>query len=402
MLHNSVICPMCKTENDAGLRFCRRCGRLLIEPGDDAPQSDPTPRYQSFGPAATQGVSESEGEPKPLVNVKSARVVIRVFPSEVDGTDEPTPQHVGEYALEGRTITIGRGAQCDVVFDGDTMTSRRHAILRCEDNQYVVADLGSSNGTFVNEVEIRRPTPLAHGDRMQIGQHELLYVLEQAQALAIAQALSPTTAAPTTPDSMPDFTPDSAHDDAAPVAPDSVGADAEDFAVGTQMRPTAGPALATAKQPSVARLSSELAASASRMANPHQDDAEMEATRAKLLEASEALTRQAGAQAALAERRRATIVETRERVRDLLADLRGDDTTGDSPTHQAPQDIITLVDRVAEDPNDLHSLHQLANHADDIAHALRSQGPSEGQWQQERAQTLRTLEDILFRLQERS
>ena len=164
-------------------------------------------------------------------------------------------------------------------------------------------------------------------------------------------------------------------------------------------RPTSAPAPATAKHASVARLSSELAASASRMAAPSQDSAGLDAIRTQLLEVSEALTRQAGLQTALAERRRATLVEARERVADLIADLRGDEPEGRSPVqHVAQPSLHQLVESIADDPENLERLRALASRAGELAQALRAQGPSEGEWSYERARVLRGLEDIHFRL----
>jgi hypothetical protein len=135
------------------------------------------------------------------------------------------------------------------------------------------------------------------------------------------------------------------------------------------------------------------------MVAPQPDDADMAAVRTRLLEASEALARQATQQAALAERRRAALVETREHVADLLADLRGDDTVANSPVqHQQQIGLIELVDAVAAHPNDRERVYALAQRADELARALRAVAPSEGRWSYERAHTVRNLEDILYRL----
>jgi hypothetical protein len=371
---------MCKRENEVGTRFCRNCGRLLVERYLPAPDSRQAPLYEGEIGLADHWAG---GE---LADAKSARVVIRAIPAETEDLEDAIAQRVGEYALEGRTITIGRGQNCEIVFADDSMTSRRHAILRCDANHYTVADLGSSNGTFLNDLEVREPTPLNHGDRILIGQHELLFLLDQPRAIV------PQEQRPEAVDAAID-----AMADAQAESLPHVGAH-----VSAQARPTAGPARATAKHTSVARLSSELAASASRMVAPQQDGIELDSIRTRLVEASEALTRQAGVQAALAERRRAALMEARERLTDLIADLRGDDVSGDSPTHQPQPSLIELVSRVADDPNDMERLRTLSSRAGELAQALRAQGPSEGQWSYERAQTLRILEDIRLRLQEQA
>ncbi len=391
MEQQSIFCPWCKRENRAGDRFCRYCGRLLIEP--DAEAMSYAPYY-----SASQNGSTLWNE-DPQTDVTHARVVIRAFPADTQDPAGAVAQRVGEYALEGRTVTIGRAQSCDIVFSDDNLTSRRHAILRREEHYYTVADLGSSNGTFLNEMEVREPSPLHHGDRLLIGQHELLFLLEQPHPIA-ASTIDVESAAAQARAS-------DAADGESGIAPDVAAAavDASPAQASAQARPTGAPGAAvgeTGKYASVARLSSELASSAWRLATPPNDGADLDSMRARLLEASEALTRQAGMQSALAERRRRAIVETRERLGDMIADLRGDDVQGDSPVRRhPPTDLIELAQRVSEDPNDLDHLRALGEHAGELARALRAQAPSEGRWSVERQQTLRALEDMHYRLQER-
>ena len=56
----------------------------------------------------------------------------------------------------------------------DTEVSRQHAEIRRSDNQFTVVDLGSSNGTFVNNERIERRT-LSSGDQVQIGRTVMLF-----------------------------------------------------------------------------------------------------------------------------------------------------------------------------------------------------------------------------------
>ncbi|HEY7850900.1 MAG TPA: FHA domain-containing protein, partial [Ktedonobacterales bacterium] len=339
------------------------------------------------------------GADEVMADPTSARVIIRSLSTQADGSEDAPAQRVGEYALEGRTITIGRTQDCDIVFDGDTLTSRRHAILRCEEDHYTVADLGSSNGTFLNDLEITEPTPLHHGDRLLIGQHELLFLLAQPQAIA------PSESQPISVGDADDAAILAAHGpqpENDPSASEQEGQQAGEQA-DRQTRPTGAPAEATAKHASVARLSSELAASASRMVAPVRDGAELDAIRTRLVEASEALTRQARVQTALAERRRAAIIEARERLTDLIADLRGNDPEEISPVqHLTQPSLQELVSGIANDPENLDRLRTLASRADELAQALRAQGPTEGQWSYERAHILRGLDDIRYLLQQQS
>lgn len=64
-------------------------------------------------------------------------------------------------------LTLGRVAQCDVVLD-DSKASRRHARLIIEGSVIELEDLGSSNGTYLNDKRITRRL-LRDGDRIRIG-----------------------------------------------------------------------------------------------------------------------------------------------------------------------------------------------------------------------------------------
>lgn len=74
----------------------------------------------------------------------------------------------GEFPLGAQhEIIVGRSSELDMVLVED-MVSRRHARIECGDEQIVIEDLGSTNGTFVNGEKIKRAT-LKEGDRVLIG-----------------------------------------------------------------------------------------------------------------------------------------------------------------------------------------------------------------------------------------
>jgi Protein of unknown function (DUF3662)/FHA domain len=71
------------------------------------------------------------------------------------------------FPLSKERVIIGRLAESDVVL-ADPGASRRHAEIRHENGEFVIADLGSTNGTMVNESVIGERT-LEEGDRITIG-----------------------------------------------------------------------------------------------------------------------------------------------------------------------------------------------------------------------------------------
>jgi DNA-binding response OmpR family regulator len=73
----------------------------------------------------------------------------------------------GRWPLGQSSTTIGRWEDNDIVVD-DRWVSRYHARIRREGDHYVVEDLASKNGTFVNGRRITEPTVLSDGDRVQV------------------------------------------------------------------------------------------------------------------------------------------------------------------------------------------------------------------------------------------
>jgi pSer/pThr/pTyr-binding forkhead associated (FHA) protein len=73
-----------------------------------------------------------------------------------------------EVALVPGENIIGREGDGVVVVKSSTV-SRRHARISLDPSGAVVEDLGSKNGTYVNDQRISAPTPIADGDQVRIG-----------------------------------------------------------------------------------------------------------------------------------------------------------------------------------------------------------------------------------------
>lgn len=65
-------------------------------------------------------------------------------------------------------IIIGRSSDVEVSIDSPNI-SRRHAVIKVQDSKIILEDLGSTNGTFVNDVKIERPSILKEGDHIRCG-----------------------------------------------------------------------------------------------------------------------------------------------------------------------------------------------------------------------------------------
>jgi sigma-B regulation protein RsbU (phosphoserine phosphatase) len=75
---------------------------------------------------------------------------------------------------EGPVITLGRATECTVPIR-DRFLSRRHAEIVFAANEWVVRDLGSVNGTSLNGVRVIAPVPLRPGDRIALGDSEVIF-----------------------------------------------------------------------------------------------------------------------------------------------------------------------------------------------------------------------------------
>ncbi|MFD7505673.1 FHA domain-containing protein FhaB/FipA [Streptomyces sp. NPDC001700] len=72
-------------------------------------------------------------------------------------------------ALQGQTITLGRAHDSTIVLDDDYASSRHARIYPDRDGQWIVEDLGSTNGTYLDRNRLTTPTPIQLGAPIRIG-----------------------------------------------------------------------------------------------------------------------------------------------------------------------------------------------------------------------------------------
>src|SRR5512146_3452468 len=83
----------------------------------------------------------------------------------------PTPG--ATYSLEGDQLVIGRDSSSNIAIN-DAEVSRKHARLNYQGGKYVIEDLGSTNGTFVNGQRLVSPVVLKSGDVISLGEQIVL------------------------------------------------------------------------------------------------------------------------------------------------------------------------------------------------------------------------------------
>jgi pSer/pThr/pTyr-binding forkhead associated (FHA) protein len=91
-------------------------------------------------------------------------------PSKVVVIDERGSK-AGTYKL-AKTLQIGRGPSSDIRLT-DTYASTAHARITNRNGTWMVEDLGSTNGTYLNQRRVTSPAALAPGDRIRVGKTTL-------------------------------------------------------------------------------------------------------------------------------------------------------------------------------------------------------------------------------------
>lgn len=151
-----VFCNQCGHRNPPVSTFCSACGAVLDRPSlrtNVLPKTDPL--LDGIGDkdnAVVQGSELLPGE---------AMLVVRQGP-EI-GT---------RYTLDGVHITVGRVPDNQIQLD-DFTVSRQHAIFVRQGDAWLVRDLGSLNGTYVNNVRVDESV-VRHGDEVQVGRFRLV------------------------------------------------------------------------------------------------------------------------------------------------------------------------------------------------------------------------------------
>lgn len=100
------------------------------------------------------------------VEASAACLLVRVYPLEE--MERPVE-------LSAAARLIGREQHCTLQL-ADESVSRRHAMLEYDGRTHVVTDLGSTNGTYVNEQRVTGSRPLAAGDRVRFGNQIFKYL----------------------------------------------------------------------------------------------------------------------------------------------------------------------------------------------------------------------------------
>ena len=178
-------CPTCRRPLPDRLSACAFCSR---EPATMPPPSRARP--------STAGKSIAAKAPERSVNPDTAPTVLARVGAGTDEYLEKTivlrerpvlsvtrgPGMGLVYEVKtGAPTSLGRAKVNDIVLNEDVAVSSEHCRIRPEDGTFVLHDLKSTNGTFVNDKRVSRQ-PLTEGDTIQVGETYLQFRLEHRRS----------------------------------------------------------------------------------------------------------------------------------------------------------------------------------------------------------------------------
>lgn len=134
------------------LFFLRVLRAVWIELREPRPSLLPAPAAPTAAVAATPAPSKTGPE----------RLVVT----------DPAEQKGSEFAVSDE-MTVGRAPGCGISLPDDTFVSQLHARIFRRDGDVFVEDLGSTNGTYLNDKQVTSAVPLRKGDKVKFGRTTL-------------------------------------------------------------------------------------------------------------------------------------------------------------------------------------------------------------------------------------
>ena len=157
-------CSSCGNELESGARFCSQCGTPVAESSAEETSTIVAQKAVESDEAA------HEASPVDDATVAALRAGTAILVVQTG------PDSGGRYLLDTEAVTAGRHADSDIFLD-DITVSRRHAEFVRTPAGYVVRDVGSLNGTYLNRERIEE-SELTNGDEVQIGKFKLVFLAE--------------------------------------------------------------------------------------------------------------------------------------------------------------------------------------------------------------------------------
>lgn len=153
-----VFCNQCGHRNPPVSAFCSACGTVLDIVSDHTITLAKTDSLQD-APGTEDDVQVS------LTSISRGTAILVLRGGEGEGD---------HFVLASPVTNIGRHADSDISLD-DITVSRRHCEITSENSRFIVRDVGSLNGTYVNQKRVDM-VELTQGDDLQIGKFHLVFL----------------------------------------------------------------------------------------------------------------------------------------------------------------------------------------------------------------------------------
>ncbi|HEY2129686.1 MAG TPA: FHA domain-containing protein [Streptosporangiaceae bacterium] len=161
----SIYCTRCGQANPDDARFCLHCGTMLARPGADRPGETTSIISMGGDPAAEPEFGDDPFVDPSLESLPPGVALLVV---------KRGPNAGSRFLLDSDITTAGRHRDSHIFLD-DVTVSRRHAEFYRRGDRFTVRDVGSLNGTYVNQERIEE-APLIGGDEVQIGKFRLVFL----------------------------------------------------------------------------------------------------------------------------------------------------------------------------------------------------------------------------------
>jgi pSer/pThr/pTyr-binding forkhead associated (FHA) protein len=161
------FCTQCGHSNSDDARFCSNCGAALT-PGTAAPSPGETSTITIQGVDVGEVAEKAEG-----LTAADQAAVEALPPGSALLVVRRGPNSGSRFLLDSDVTTAGRHPSSDIFLD-DVTVSRRHAEFVRTPDGFLVRDVGSLNGSYVNRERIDE-APLSGGDEVQIGKYRLVF-----------------------------------------------------------------------------------------------------------------------------------------------------------------------------------------------------------------------------------
>jgi pSer/pThr/pTyr-binding forkhead associated (FHA) protein len=166
-----VFCTQCGQQNADDSRFCARCGAAMNPAGGGDATVDTT---STISLSALEGALDADAAPAAQPAAEETGSLEGLPPGSALLVVKRGPNAGSRFLLDADVTTAGRHPESDIFLD-DVTVSRRHAEFVREGDGFVVRDVGSLNGTYLNRGRIDAAA-LAGGDEVQIGKYRLVFL----------------------------------------------------------------------------------------------------------------------------------------------------------------------------------------------------------------------------------